>query len=82
MLKLNKLIDQLKEIDEEREELDEEEYETIKKETIDQIKEFEKNIEKISSGNVTLGKKINFLNKKVDKFESIQLVKLINLRLF
>lgn len=47
-----------------REDLDEDEYEETKKETVEQLKEFKETLEKFAAGNVTL----------VDEISSMQLV--------
>lgn len=47
-----------------REDLDEDEYEETKKETVEQLKEFKEALEKFAAGNVTL----------VDEISSMQLV--------
>jgi len=47
-----------------REDLDEDEYEETKKETLEQLKEFKDTLDKFAAGNVTL----------VDEISSMQLV--------
>lgn len=47
-----------------REDLDEDEYEETKKETLEQLKEFKETLDKFAAGNVTL----------VDEISSMQLV--------
>lgn len=49
-----------------REELDEEEYEETKKETLEQLSEFNESLKKLMSGNMTL----------VDELGGMQLVKM------
>lgn len=51
-----------------REELDDEEYEETKKETLEQLSEFNESLKKLMSGNMTL----------VDELGGIQLVRYIN----
>jgi len=49
-----------------REDLDEDEYEETKKDTLEQLKEFKVSLDKILAGNMTL----------VDDFNSMQLVRM------
>lgn len=51
-----------------REELDADEYEETKKETLEQLSEFNESLKKIMSGNMTL----------VDELSGMQLVRLIH----
>eukprot|EP00049_Salpingoeca_infusionum_P003519 m.67431 g.67431 ORF g.67431 m.67431 type:complete len:189 (-) comp12162_c0_seq1:184-750(-) len=51
---LDRLMVQLKDLEELREELDEEEYEETKRETIDQLKEFQDSLTKLTAGNLSL----------------------------
>lgn len=51
---LNRLLTQLQDIEEMKEELGEEEYTSTRQETIDQLQEFETTLAKMISGNVTL----------------------------
>mmetsp|Transcript_103365 Transcript_103365/g.202691 ORF Transcript_103365/g.202691 Transcript_103365/m.202691 type:complete len:188 (+) Transcript_103365:78-641(+) len=60
---LKRLLTQLQDIEEMKQDMDEEEYESTRKETIDQLKEFEISLEKMSSGNISL----------VDSIGSVQL---------
>ena len=55
-----------------REDLDEDEYEETKKETLEQLKEFKDTLDKFAAGNVTL----------VDEISSMQLVYNIFLRIY
>ncbi|KAF2072666.1 hypothetical protein CYY_006026 [Polysphondylium violaceum] len=60
---LNRLLSQLQDLEELREDLDEEEYESTKRETLDQMKEFEQSLKKMIAGDITL----------VSEFGSVQL---------
>eukprot|EP01035_Chromulina_nebulosa_P020622 gene20622-26739_t len=60
---LNRLLTQLKDIEEMKDELDEEEYNTSIQETLDQMKEFEISLKSMTDGNLTL----------VDSLNSVQL---------
>ncbi|XP_023595166.1 protein LZIC isoform X1 [Trichechus manatus latirostris] len=51
---LDRLMQQLQDLEECREELDTEEYEETKKETLEQLSEFNDSLKKIMSGNMTL----------------------------
>uniref|UniRef100_A0A3B3SUM4 Leucine zipper and CTNNBIP1 domain containing n=1 Tax=Paramormyrops kingsleyae TaxID=1676925 RepID=A0A3B3SUM4_9TELE len=51
---LDRLMQQLQDLEECREELDPEEYEETKRETLEQLSEFHDSLEKILSGNMTL----------------------------
>jgi hypothetical protein len=61
---LNRLLLQLEDIEELKEDLDDEEYEITKKETLEQMEEFEATLRKMMKGDISL----------VDQFGSIQLV--------
>ncbi|XP_013778142.1 protein LZIC-like [Limulus polyphemus] len=56
---LDRLMAQLADLEECKEELDPEEYEETKNETLDQLKEFDKSLKKIVSGNMTLIDELN-----------------------
>ncbi|CAH3155935.1 protein LZIC-like [Pocillopora verrucosa] len=60
---LDRLVAQLSDLEECKEDLDEDEYEETKKETVEQLKEFKETLEKFAAGNVTL----------VDEISSMQL---------
>ena len=49
-----RLLSQLKDLEELREELDDEEYEETKADTLDQLKEFEKSLKTMSSGKTSV----------------------------
>ncbi|KAL4677062.1 hypothetical protein H8958_010009 [Nasalis larvatus] len=51
---LDRLMQQLQDLEECREELDTDEYEETKKETLEQLSEFNDSLKKIMSGNMTL----------------------------
>lgn len=51
---LDRLMQQLQDLEECREELDEEEYEETKKETLEQLSEFNDSLKKIMTGDMTL----------------------------
>ncbi|KAL6483002.1 hypothetical protein MHYP_G00078740 [Metynnis hypsauchen] len=51
---LDRLMQQLQDLEECREELDDEEYEETKKETLEQLSEFNESLKKVMSGNMTL----------------------------
>lgn len=60
---LDRLVAQLSDLEECKEDLDEDEYEETKKETLEQLKEFKDTLDKFAAGNVTL----------VDEISSMQL---------
>eukprot|EP01103_Thecamoeba_quadrilineata_P015028 TRINITY_DN4622_c0_g1_i1.p1 TRINITY_DN4622_c0_g1~~TRINITY_DN4622_c0_g1_i1.p1 ORF type:complete len:184 (-),score=46.91 TRINITY_DN4622_c0_g1_i1:24-575(-) len=60
---LNRLLEQLKDLESLKDELDPEEYESTKKDTIQQLKEFNGTLARVCAGNVSL----------VDQFGSVQL---------
>lgn len=51
---LNRLLVQLQDLEELREELDDDEYEETKQETMDQLREFEVSLADLTEGNMTL----------------------------
>lgn len=51
---LKRLITQLQDIEEMKDELDDEEYSTSRQETIDQMKDFEVSLQKMASGDISL----------------------------
>lgn len=51
---LNRLLVQLQDLEELREELDDDEYEETKQETMDQLREFEESLADLTEGNMTL----------------------------
>jgi Beta-catenin-interacting protein ICAT len=51
---LNRLMNQLKDLEENKEALDEDEYTSMREDTLKQLKEFEELLERQKSGNVTL----------------------------
>lgn len=56
---LDRLVQQLADLEECREDLEEEEYEETKNETIDQLKEFKDSLDKMTKGNVSLVDELN-----------------------
>jgi len=60
---LGRLVDQLKDLEEAREDLDAEEYEETKNETLEQLKEFQASLQKMVAGEMSL----------VDEFNAMQL---------
>jgi hypothetical protein len=52
--KLQKFFDTLKDLEEEKNELEQEEIDLIKQETIEQMEEFEKTLSKLTSGDMSL----------------------------
>lgn len=61
---LERLLQQLEDLKQEKDNMDENEYNEMLADTIEQLKDFQKRLEKIVSGNMTL----------VDQFGSYQLV--------
>jgi len=51
---LERLLDQLRDLEECKDDLDEEEYESTKKDTLAQMEEFRKTLEKMTSGDMSL----------------------------
>uniref|UniRef100_A0A8D0C3C5 Leucine zipper and CTNNBIP1 domain containing n=1 Tax=Salvator merianae TaxID=96440 RepID=A0A8D0C3C5_SALMN len=60
---LDRLVQQLQDLEECKDDLDADEYEETKKETLEQLREFNDSLQKIMSGNMTL----------VDEFSGMQL---------
>lgn len=60
---LDRLMNQLSDLEECREDLDDDEYEETKQETLDQLKEFQESLKKMVEGNMTL----------VDQLDGMQL---------
>ncbi|XP_022699322.1 protein LZIC-like isoform X3 [Varroa jacobsoni] len=60
---LDRLVDQLADLEQERHELSEDEYQETKQDTLDQLKEFKESFDKILKGDMTL----------VDSFNGVQL---------
>lgn len=60
---MNRLLTQLQDLEDMRNELDDEEYATSRQETLDQLREFELALDKMVAGNITL----------VDELGSVQL---------
>ncbi|OQR72835.1 protein LZIC-like [Tropilaelaps mercedesae] len=60
---LGRLVDQLADLEQERQDLDEEEYQETKEDTLEQLKEFQKSLNKMLKGDMTL----------VDSFSRLQL---------
>ena len=56
---LNRLLVQLEDLEEFREELDDDEYEETKAETMQQLREFEASLEELTAGNMTLVSEMN-----------------------
>ncbi|VDH93720.1 Hypothetical predicted protein, partial [Mytilus galloprovincialis] len=56
---LDRLVQQLADLEECREDLEDEEYEETKNETIDQLKEFKDSLDKMTKGNVSLVDELN-----------------------
>eukprot|EP00743_Colponemidia_sp_Colp-15_P004895 GILK01005276.1.p1 GENE.GILK01005276.1~~GILK01005276.1.p1 ORF type:complete len:204 (+),score=45.35 GILK01005276.1:41-613(+) len=56
---LNRLLTQMKDLEELKAELDEDEYESTKQDTVQQLKEFEASLNKMKSGDMTLIDDIN-----------------------
>jgi hypothetical protein len=56
---LNRLLTQLQDLEEMRDELDADEYESSRKETVDQLKEFESSLQKHIAGNITLASQLD-----------------------
>lgn len=56
---LDRLVNQLSDLEECREDLDDDEYEETKKETLEQLKEFEESLKNMMAGNMTLVDQLN-----------------------
>eukprot|EP01031_Cornospumella_fuschlensis_P034899 gene34899-42262_t len=56
---LKRLLTQLEDVESMKEELDEDEYQSTRKETIEQLQEFEKSLKKMMAGNITLVDSVN-----------------------
>ena len=65
---LNRLVTQLQDIEDMKSEMDSvEEYESSKKETLDQMREFEASLQKMAAGNISLIDEINSLQLKLQQ---------------
>ena len=78
---LNRLLTQLSDLEEMRDELDADEYEATRKETYEQLKEFELSLEKILKGNITLVSEIGSVQLRIQEaireaFKSPEVTKL------
>merc|ERR1719494_1688983 len=56
---LDRLLNQLKDLEECREDLDDDEYEETKQETLEQMQEFEETLKKMVAGNMSLVDQLN-----------------------
>jgi hypothetical protein len=56
---LNRLLTQLQDLEEMKSELDADEYESSRKETMDQLKEFESSLQKHIAGDITLASQLD-----------------------
>jgi len=56
---LDRLLNQLKDLEECREDLDDDEYEETKRETLEQMQEFEETLKKMVAGNMSLVDQLN-----------------------
>lgn len=61
---LQRLLNQLNDLHEEKDNLDPDEYEEMEKDTLDQLKEFQESLKKMMAGDMTL----------VDELSSVKLV--------
>lgn len=64
---LERLMTQLNDLEDMREELDEEEYNTTKQETLDQLKEFQNSLEKSKDGSMSLVDTIGSIQLKIQE---------------
>jgi len=67
---LNRLLTQLSDLDEMKEELDESEYESSKADTLGQMREFEETLSKLVSGDVTLVSELDTMRNAVHAYVS------------
>jgi len=78
---LDRLMAQLSDLEECREDLDDDEYEETKTETLEQLKEFESTLKKMVSGNVTLVDQLNSMQLAIqaaisEAFKTPEVIKL------
>ncbi|GAB0100960.1 Beta-catenin-interacting ICAT domain [Sergentomyia squamirostris] len=78
---LDRLVAQLKDLEEAKEDLDEDEFEAMKEETVDQIKEFNERLERMNQGDVTLDTKLSQMKKSIRKaiatsFNTVEMIKM------
>ncbi|XP_055379956.1 protein LZIC-like [Condylostylus longicornis] len=64
---LERLVEQLKDLEDCRSELSEDEYSLLKNETAEQIKEFEATLDRLQKGNVTLNSKFSVMKIAIRK---------------
>jgi hypothetical protein len=67
---LNRLLTQLSDLEEMESEMDKAEYEASKKDTIEQLKEFEETLSKLVSGDVTLVSELDTMRNAVHAYVS------------
>lgn len=78
---LNRLLTQLSDLEEMKDDLDDDEYEQTRKETMDQLQEFEVSLQKILEGNITLVSDIGSVQLRIQdairlSFKSADVTKL------
>jgi len=64
---LERLVEQLKDLEECRSELPEDEYDLLKNETVEQIREFEATLDRLQKGDVTLNSKFSLMKTAIRK---------------
>lgn len=78
---LDRLVQQLQDLEECRDELDDDEYEETKKDTIEQLKEFKESLQKMASGDVSLVDEINAMQLAIqaaisDAFKTPEVIRM------
>eukprot|EP00112_Aurelia_sp_Birch-Aquarium-sp1_P007881 Seg186.5 transcript_id=Seg186.5/GoldUCD/mRNA.D3Y31 product="Protein LZIC" protein_id=Seg186.5/GoldUCD/D3Y31 len=78
---LDRLVAQLSDLEECKDDLDEDEYEETKTETLEQLKEFEQTLKKMAAGNVTLVDQLNSMQLAIqaaisEAFKTPEVIKL------
>ncbi|XP_055689628.1 protein LZIC-like [Lutzomyia longipalpis] len=78
---LDRLVSQLKDLEEAKDDLDEEEFESIKGDTVEQIKEFNERLGRMNQGDVTLDSKLSQMKQSIRKaiatsFNTLEMIKM------
>ncbi|XP_064643362.1 protein LZIC-like [Lineus longissimus] len=78
---LERLVNQLQDLEECREELDDDEYEETKNETVEQLKEFDESLSRMRGGNLSLVDELNAMQLAIqaaisDAFKTPEVIRL------
>ncbi|XP_059615277.1 protein LZIC-like [Phlebotomus argentipes] len=78
---LDRLVAQLRDLEEAKEDLDEEEFEAVKEDTVEQIREFNERLGRMNQGDVTLDSKLSTMKQSIRKaiatsFNTLEMIKM------